>query len=120
LVLAPRVERALVALVVHAQQIEGRIDKLERRLDEVAESGLDAPTHSDVLEVRMHSAKVAAELARVSVELRAEIDRAVVRVTEPTAEEIRLRTFAEAVLEMSDRLDMLPRTDTAEGDRGAA
>jgi hypothetical protein len=117
LVLAPRVERALVALVVHAQQIEGRLDKLERRVDEVTEAGLDAPTHSDVLEVRLHSAKVAAELTRVSVELRAEIDEAVVRASEPSPEEIRLRTFAEAVLEMSDRMDKLP---PAEGDRGAA
>jgi hypothetical protein len=117
------VERALVALVVHAQQLETRIDKLEQRIEEVSEAGLDAPTHSDVLEVRMHSAKVAAEMTRLAVSLRAEIDDAVTRVTKPSPEDVRLRTFAEAVLEMSGRFDAPPDAgeDTpAEGDRGAA
>ena len=117
LALTPKVERALVALVVHAQQIEGRLDRLERRIDEVAEEGLDAPSHNDLLEVRLHSAKVAAELARVTVELKGEIEEAVVRATEPSPEELRLRTFAESVLELSDRLDTIPRD---QGNRGAA
>ena len=120
LALTPKVERALVALVVHAQQIEGRLDRLERRIDEVDEAGLDTPTHSDLLDVRMHSAKVAAELARVTVELKGEIEQAVVRANEPSPEELRLRTFAESVLELSDRLDPLPRQRAGEGDRGAA
>jgi hypothetical protein len=117
LALSPKVERALVALVVHAQQIEGRLEKLERRIEEVSEDGLDAPSHTDLLEVRMHSAKVAAELARVTVELRGEIEEAVVRANEPSPEELRLRTFAESVLELSDRLDTIPRD---QGTRGAA
>ena len=120
LALTPKVERALIALVVHAQQIEGRLERLERRIEEVDEARLDAPTHSDLLDVRMHSAKVAAELARVTVELKGEIEQAVVRASEPSPEELRLRTFAESVLELSDRLDPVPRQRADEGDRGAA
>src|SRR5690349_10451843 len=78
-VLTPRVERALITLAAHAQQLDSRIAGIERRLDdvvsEVREADVLVPTHEDVLEVRMHSAKVAAELARVSIELRSEIAR---------------------------------------------
>ena len=38
LVLASRTERALVALAVHAQQLDGRLERLERRLDEATEA----------------------------------------------------------------------------------
>src|SRR3954469_2221040 len=79
-VLAPRVERALITLATHAQQLDSRIAGLERRLDdvvsEVRETDVLVPTQEDVLEVRMHSANVAAELARVSIELRRHIARA--------------------------------------------
>src|SRR5437763_8267265 len=104
LVPAPRVERALVALVVHAQQLDDRIDRLERRLDATVDAALDAPTHDDVLEVRVHSARVAAELARVTVELRAEIEQARTLATaaQPTPLERRVRRVGEAVVAPSD------------------
>ena len=107
----PKVERALVALAVHAQQLDDRLDRLERRLDASVEASIDAPTHDDVLEVRVHSAKVAAELARVTVELRAEMEQ---RITEletrqsPTARERRIQHTAETILGLSDRLDTMP------------
>ena len=102
-VLAPRVERALVAIASHAEQLDGRILGLERRLEDAA---LDAPTHEDLLEVRMHSAKVAAELARVTVELRAEIED---RVAASAVKESRLRTLAESIADLSDSLDTTPQ-----------
>jgi hypothetical protein len=49
-----------------------RIDELERQ---VAWFTLHLPTHEDLLEVRLHSARVAGDLAKVTTELRAEIDR---------------------------------------------
>src|SRR2546426_12833017 len=91
LVPAVRAERALVALAMPAQQLDHRLDRLERRLEESREATLDLPTHDDVLEVRLHSARVAAELARVTVELRAEIERC----TTPTPRERRLQNLAE-------------------------
>ena len=98
-VLAPRVERALVAIASHAEQLDGRILRLERRLDDAT---LEFPTQEDLLEVRMHSAKVAAELARVTVELRAEIED---RVAASAVKESRLRTLAESIVDLSDALD---------------
>jgi hypothetical protein len=112
LVPAPRVERALVALAHQTQQLDDRLDRLERRLDASIDAGLDAPTHDDVVQVRVHSAKVAAELARMTVELRAEIDAAMAAAKEPTRyltpEERRLHTVAETIIDLSDRLDTLP------------
>jgi hypothetical protein len=98
-VLAPRVERALVAIASHAEQLDGRILRLERRLEDAT---IAAPTQEDLLEVRMHSAKVAAELARVTVELRAEIED---RVAASAVKESRLRTLAESIADLSDALD---------------
>ena len=112
---APKVERALVALAVHAQQLDDRLDRLERRLDASIEESVDAPSHDDVREVRLHSAKVAAELARVTVELRAEIEHQVTELrshvaekAQPTARERRIQQTAETILDLSDRLDTMP------------
>jgi hypothetical protein len=102
-VLAPRVERALVAIASHAEQLDGRILRLERRLDDAT---LELPTQEDLLEVRMHSARVAAELARVTVELRAEIEE---RVAASAVKESRLRTLAESIADLSDALDTTPQ-----------
>jgi hypothetical protein len=102
-VLAPRVERALVAIASHAEQLDGRILRLERQLEDAT---IAAPTHEDLLEVRMHSAKVAAELARVTVELKAEIED---RVAASAVRESRLRTLAESIADLSDALDTTPQ-----------
>jgi len=91
LVVAPRLERALVALASHAEQLDGRIGRLEQQMTDAA---IDAPTHDDVLEVRMHSARVASELARVTVELRAEIEDRI--------------ALAESIADLSDALDTQP------------
>jgi len=111
-------ERALVALVVHAQQLDDRIDRLERRLDATVDAALDAPTHDDVLEVRVHSARVSAELARVTVELRAEIEqaRSLAAAAQPTAYDRRVRAVAETIVDLSDRMDTPP----ADAERRAA
>jgi hypothetical protein len=101
---APRVERALVAIAVHAQQLDDRMVRLERRIEDLALAGAKAPTHEDILDVRLHSAKVAGELTRLSIALRAEIEQA----TRPDAgapERERLLHFAEQVRQLSDRLE---------------
>src|SRR6059058_4362421 len=115
---APRMERALVTLAVHAQQLDDRLDRIERRLDATVDAALDAPTHDDVLEVRLHSARVAAELARVTVELRAEIEqaRSLAAAAQPTPYDRRVRAVAETIVDLSDRMDTLP----ADAERRAA
>lgn len=107
---AVRAERALVALAVHAQQLDGRLERMEQRLDELAASdpGLELPTHDDLLEVRLHSARVSAELARVAVEMQARIDDLAVRMPAVVAEDRRqqrARTLAETIIDLSDSLD---------------
>ena len=49
-----------------------RIDDLAHRVEELT---ITAITHDDVLQVRMHSARLAAELTKVRAELHAELDR---------------------------------------------
>ena len=102
-VLVPRVERALVAIASHAEQLDGRILRLEHQLEDAT---LRLPTQEDLLDVRMHSARVAAELARVTVELRAEIED---RVAASAVKESRLRTLAESIADLSDALDTTPQ-----------
>src|SRR4051794_17243944 len=103
IVLQPRVERALVAIASHAEQLDGRILQLERRFEDAS---VVTPTQEDLLEVRMHSARVAAELARVTIELKAEIDE---RVAASAVKESRLRTLAESIADLSDALDTTPQ-----------
>ncbi len=92
-----------MAIATHAEQLDGRILRLERRIEEAA---VDTPTHEDLLEVRIHSAKVAAELARVTIELRAEIED---KVAASAVKESRLRTLAESIADLSDALDTTPQ-----------
>jgi hypothetical protein len=49
-----------------------RIDELAQRVGELS---ITAITHDDVLQVRVHAARLAAELTRVRAELQAEIDQ---------------------------------------------
>lgn len=87
LAMGSRLERALVALAVHAQQLDTRLERIERRLDGEADALIDLPTQADVIEVQVHSARVAAEVARVAVELRGQIDQLAAEVRKDPARE---------------------------------
>ena len=122
---ALRSERALVALAVHSQQLDHRLARMEHRLEELAgvELALEVPTHDDLLEVRVHSARVAAELSRVAVELRSRIDDLAVQVPALITEDRRqhrARTLAETIIELSDSLDTAPMDLRAEPGHWAA
>jgi hypothetical protein len=73
--LAPRLERAIMTLAVHAQQIDDRLKGLEDRMVTTDARFEQLPTQSDVMAVRVHSAQVLTELASVSLELRTELGR---------------------------------------------
>ena len=134
---AVRAERALVALAVHAQQLDVRLARVEHglsarvvRLEELADDQrdernqlLDVPTQDDLLEVQLHSARVSAELTRVAIELRARIDDLAVQMPAVVAEDRRLqraRTLAESILDLSDSLDTGPGDLRVEPDDWAA
>ena len=97
-------ERVLVALAVQASQLDHRLERLERRVDATVDDSLEQVTYDDLLELRVHAAKLAAELARVTVELRSEIDR---RATS-NAHDQRAQTLAETIIDLSDSLDTRP------------
>jgi sugar-specific transcriptional regulator TrmB len=115
---AVRVERYVVALAFHAAQLEDRIGQLERAAADQADAHLELPTHTDLLEVRLHSSRVSADLGRLALELRSEVaeikdeaDRAA-RATQRAADAAalardpeRLVELAEELLEMADALD---------------
>jgi hypothetical protein len=108
---AERAERALVALAVHAQQLDDRLGRIEHRLAELAEGDVTVPTNDDLLEVRLHSARVSAELSRSVVELQGRIDDLAVKIPPMIAEskrQERARTLAESILDLSDALDTGP------------
>jgi hypothetical protein len=72
-----RTERALKMLATQSAQLHGQVVHLERRVDALSDAlldRLDVPSNGDLLEARMHSARVAAELARLEVNLAARLD----------------------------------------------
>lgn len=72
-----RTERALQMLAAQSSQLHGSIVALEHRVDALADTVLDQmdrPSYEDVLATRLHSAKVAAELARLEVNVAARLD----------------------------------------------
>jgi hypothetical protein len=72
--LSLRDEKILLTLVVQTQQINDRLTRLEDRFERSVRDAFDQPDQQDLLELRMHSARLAAELSRVTIELRAEIN----------------------------------------------
>ena len=116
---AVRAERVLLSLAVHAQQNDERLTRIERRLDELAEVvRLELPTHEDLSAVRIHSARVAAEvarvgaeLARVTVDLQGRIDRLVMQTpvsVVASRRDERARVLATTIIDLSDALDTAP------------
>jgi hypothetical protein len=72
--LSLRDEKIILTLVVQTQQLNDRLTRLEDRFDASQREAHAQPDQQDLLELRMHSARLAAELSRVTIELRAEIN----------------------------------------------
>lgn len=71
-----RTERALQMLATQSAQLHTSIVQLEHRVDAMSQTlieQLDRPSYDDVVEARMQTAKVAAELARLEVNIAARI-----------------------------------------------
>ena len=58
------------------ERLDQRLQALEQRLEGVVEALEERPSHADLLDLRVHTARVSAEVARVAMELRGEIVRA--------------------------------------------
>ena len=70
-----RAERVIVAVAARTEMLAGAIERLEGRLEEMGERFVDVVTHGDLVEVDSRRARLAAEVSRLSVELKAELDR---------------------------------------------
>lgn len=94
-----RTERALRMLAVQSSQLHTHLVELEHRIDALSAGlldNLDVPTYDDVLATRMHTAKVASELARLEVNVSSRLEAVLteVRANRGTAPDIDLRPAA--------------------------
>ena len=64
----------MFGLVRQTQQLNDRLSRLEERFEASIKAALSQADSNDLIELRLHSARLAAELSRVTVELRSEID----------------------------------------------
>jgi hypothetical protein len=67
-------EDLVFGLLRQTQQLNDRLSRLEERFEASVKAALSQADSNDLIELRLHSARLAAELSRVTVELRAEID----------------------------------------------
>lgn len=93
-----RTERALKMLAAQSAQLHSHVVSLERRVDALSDAlldRLDVPSQGDLLDARMHSARVAAELSRLEVNLAARLDavRDELRVLQGAPTDIDLRAL---------------------------
>lgn len=80
-----RLERAVMMMAMHAQQLNDRLERVERGLaardvdidlvERVDELSVTMATQGDLTEVQVRTARLAGELARVAADLRSEIGR---------------------------------------------
>ena len=110
-----------MTLAVHTQQIDTRLASMEARMAACEALAaelpplLDLPTHDDLLDLRVHTAKIAAELSRVSINMQARIDdvktahrRAIDDAIAAQTRDHRAVELAASIIELSDGLDTGP------------
>ncbi len=72
-----RMERALVSLATHTSQLRKRVDAMEQRVDGRELMMSSAPSRAEMDDLREQSARLARDLARLSIDLREELAKAV-------------------------------------------
>lgn len=85
--LAARVDRLeqRVEDVEHSSDLTMASDLLDDLAQRVGELSLTVPAQEDLLDLRLHTARVAIELARVAAELHAAVDRLTVETNDDIA-----------------------------------
>lgn len=93
-----RTERALQLLASQSAELHSSIVRLEGRVDAMAERMIDpyeTASHVDVIEARLQTAKVAAEVSRLEINVAARIDQIRAEVRGPADIDVRPRTPAD-------------------------
>jgi hypothetical protein len=93
-------EDLVFGLLRQTQQLNDRLSRLEERFEANLKASLSQADSNDLIELRLHSARLAAELSRVTVELRSEID-----------DLARSRSLAERTSRMAERTPEPPDVD---------
>lgn len=99
--LEPRLEKVVTALAIYAQQLDDRLHHLERSIAACHDTTASLPDQQDLLDVQLHSARVAADVARLRVELWAELDNRL----HPDPRTARVHALAETIIDLSDGFD---------------
>lgn len=93
-----RTERALQLLASQSAELHSSIVRLEGRVDAMAERMIDpyeTASQVDVIETRLQTAKVAAEVSRLEINVAARIDQIRAEVRGPVEIDLRARTPAD-------------------------
>ena len=93
-------EDLVFGLLRQTQHLNDRLSRLEERFEANLKASLSQADSNDLIELRLHSARLAAELSRVTVELRSEID-----------DLARSRSLAERNNRMAERTHALSEVD---------
>jgi hypothetical protein len=82
---ARNLERLIFEVALRNEIVAQRVERIERRLDDLANEVFEAATQCDLIEVEARRARLACEVTRLSVELRAEIDGGLQRLAREMA-----------------------------------
>lgn len=72
---AVRFERAVLAVAARTEVLASVVARLHERLEDIDDRFVDVVTHEDLVEIESRRARLAAEMSRLSVELKGEMDR---------------------------------------------
>lgn len=78
---ALRFERAVFALAHRTEILADRFERMEQRLETIVDQLFEGATQIDLLDLEARRARLAAEVARMNVELRAELDQGLSKLT---------------------------------------
>ena len=97
-------ERVILALFHLCRQLNSRLTRLEQRMDETQQEAYAQPDQEDILDLRLHSARLAAELSRVTVELRSEISELATSIgSTPRRPTLVLETDEHSMVDLTER-----------------
>ena len=112
-------------------ELEARLARLEQRVDDVEDSvdlalapdllddlaqrvgelSLTVPTQEDLLDLRLHNARVATDLARLGAEVYASVDRLIATTGDDLAAvEVQVAALRETVAALTEHVPMVPHT----------
>lgn len=112
-------------------ELEARLARLEQRVDDVVDSvdlalapdllddlaqrvgelSLTVPTQEDLLDLRLHNARVATDLARLGAEVHASVDRLTATTGDDLAAvEVQVAALRETVAALTEHVPMVPHT----------